>query len=215
MSGTNRAGTEFHTPKRRCFEYGEKEIDHLRGRDKKLGAAMDRIGMIERGVNPDPFSALVESVIGQQISAKAAQTVCRRVDDLCGMDRERLHRLTVEEIQSCGMSTRKAGYLKRIALAAVDGSIDFDALPGKSDEEVVRELGTLDGVGRWTAEMLLIFSLMRPDVVSYGDLAIRRGMMRLYGLSDLPKERFARYAKRYSPYGSVASLYLWKISADG
>ena len=194
------------------FEYGEAELAHLRKKDKKLGAAIDRMGMIKRRVNPDLFSALVESVVGQQISNKAAATVCSRLDAICEMDANRLHSLSHEEIQACGMSMRKAAYIKNIADAAVSKIINFDEFPQKSDAEIIVSLTAVKGIGVWTAEMLLIFSLMRPDVVSYGDLAIRRAMMQLYGLKELSKEQFARYAKRYSPYGSVASLYLWEMS---
>ena len=194
------------------FEYGERELDYLRKKDKKLGAVIDRMGILKREVNPDLFASLIESIIGQQISSKAARTVKRKLHDICGMDPEKLHELTLEEIQSCGMSMRKAEYIKNIALTAVSGEVDFNALPGKSDGEIIEILTAIKGVGIWTVEMLLIFSLMRPDVVSYGDLAIRRGIMRLYGHKELPKERFLRYAKRYSPYGSVASLYLWEVS---
>ena len=197
---------------KKYFEYGETELAHLRKRDKKLGAVIDRIGIIRREVNPDLFSSLVESVVGQQISNKAAATVCRRLNELCDMDARKLYDLPVEEIQACGMSMVKAGYIKNIAEAAVNKAIDFDTLPEKTDDEIIRALTAIKGVGVWTAEMLLIFSLMRPNVVSYGDLAIRRGMMNLYGLKDLPKEKFQRYAKRYTPYGSVASLYLWELS---
>ena len=194
------------------FEYSEKELNHLRRADKRLGAAIDQIGIIRRKVNPDPFAALVESIVGQQISAKAANTVTDRLRALCGLDSRRLRALTAEEIQSCGMSMRKAGYIKGIAQAAADGMVDFAALSQMDDGEIIKTLTALSGVGIWTVEMLLIFSLCRPNVVSYGDLAIRRGMMRLYGHKDMSKERFARYAKRYAPYGSVASLYLWEIS---
>ena len=194
------------------FQYGETELNHLRKKDKKLGAAIDRIGIIKREINPDIFSSLVQSIVSQQISSKAASTVCQKLSSLCEMDAHRLHCLTVEEIQSCGMSMRKAGYVKNIADAAVEGAIDFEAFPAMSDNDIIKTLTAIKGVGLWTAEMLIIFSLMRGDVVSYGDLAIRRGMMRLYNLKDLPKDRFERYAKRYSPYGSVASLYLWHIS---
>ena len=194
------------------FEYGEEELAYLRKKDKKLGAAIDRMGMIKRTVNPDPFSALVESVVGQQISNKAAATICGRLDVLCGMDANRLHALSPEEIQACGMSMRKAEYIKNIADNVVSKAIDFNVLSQKSDNEIIDSLTAIKGIGVWTAEMLLIFSLMRPNVVSYGDLAIRRGMMTLYGLKELPKEKFARYAKRYAPYGSVASLYLWEMS---
>ena len=195
------------------FEYGETEIDYLRKKDKKLGAVIDRVGLIKRPVNPDVFSSLVESVVSQQISSKAANTVCQKLRNLCGMDAERLAALTIEEIQSCGMSMRKAGYVKGVADAAVSKTVDFEALSGMSDNEVIRTLTALKGIGVWTAEMLLIFSLMRPNVISYGDLAIRRGMMRLYNLKELPKAHFERYARRYSPCCSVASLYLWHISS--
>ena len=194
------------------FAYGEAEINHLKKKDKKLGAVIDRIGIIKRPINPDVFSSLIESIISQQISSKAANTICLKLHKLCGMDAECLTSLTVEEIQSCGTSMRKAGYVKGVAEASVNKIIDFDSLSDMSDNEIINVLTTLKGVGIWTAEMILIFSLMRPNVVSYGDLAIRRGMMRLYNLKKLPKDRFERYAKRYSPYGSVASLYLWHIS---
>jgi len=194
------------------FEYGETELAHLRKNDKKLGAAIDRMGMIRRKINPDPFASLVESIVGQQISNKAAATVCGKLNDLCKMDAYRLHALPLEEIQLCGMSMRKAEYIKNVAEATVNKTIDFDSFPNKSDEAIIQELSSIKGVGVWTAEMILIFSLMRPNVVSYGDLAIRRGMMSLYGLKELPKEKFTRYAKRYAPYGSIASLYLWEMS---
>ena len=194
------------------FEYGEKELAHFHKKDKKLSAVIKRIGMIKRKVNPDPFSALVESVIGQQISGKAAATVRDKLDALCGLKADKLHSMTTEEIQACGMSRRKAGYIKGIAGAAVTKAVDFDKLKDRTDQEIIEAITKLNGVGIWTAEMLLIFSFMRPDVVSYGDLAIRRGMMELYGHKELPEERFSRYAKRYSPYGTTASLYLWELS---
>jgi len=134
------------------FEYGETELAHLRKKDKKLGAAIDRMGIIKRRVNPDLFSALDESIIGQQISNKAAATVCSRLDALCGvgrspcgellahasrMDANRLHFLSIEEIQACGMSMRKATYIKNIADAAVSKVIDFNEFPQKSDAEII------------------------------------------------------------------------------
>jgi len=197
------------------FEYGEREITYLRKKDKKLGAVIDQVGIIKRKINPNLFSALVGNIIGQQISIKAANTVRGKLNMLCNMEPEKLYRLTTEDIQSCGMSMRKAGYIKNIADAVVNKTVDFDALPTKCDKEIIQALISLNGIGLWSAEMLLIFSLMRPNIVSYGDLAIRRGMMRLYGLDELSKEQFMQYAENYSPYGSVASLYLWEISVPG
>lgn len=199
----------------KIFEYGQEEIEYLKRKDKKLGAAIDAIGMIKREVTPDPFTALVSSVVGQQISSKAAETVWSRLCSLVeAITPEELAKAGLSDIQGCGMSVRKAGYIKGIADAAISGDIDFKMLHTLPDDEIIKKLSSLHGVGVWTAEMLLIFSLCRPDVVSYGDLAIRRGMMNLYGLKDLPKAKFDRYRKRYSPCGSVASLYLWELSVN-
>jgi len=197
------------------FKYTEQETNYLCKKDKKLARLINQIGEIKREVNPDPFASLVESIIAQQISTKAALTVKHKLYEICGMEQNKLHVLTLEEIQACGMSVRKAEYIKNIADAAISGAVDFDTLHLKSDAEIIDTLTQIKGIGIWTVEMLLIFSLMRPDVVSYGDLAIRRGMMKLYGHKELSKERFAKYANRYSPYGSVASLYLWAVSVDG
>ncbi len=195
------------------FEYGQKEIEYLKRKDKKLGAAIDKIGMLQRNITLDPFEALISSIVSQQISNKAADTVWSRfLNVIESVTPESIGQTKIDEIQSCGMSLRKAGYIKGIAEAAIRGTVDFENLHTRSDEEIIQELSALYGVGVWTVEMLLIFSLGRPDVVSYKDLAIRRGMMNLYGHKELPPERFQRYRKRYSPYGSVASLYLWEMS---
>jgi len=195
------------------FPYGNREISHLRSRDKRLGRAIDEIGRIGRGVTPDIFTALVASVAGQQVSAKAAETVWHRLENLLGpVTPETISAVSQEKIQQCGMSIRKAGYIKSIGDAVMNGEIDLAGLWDLPDNEVIARLTVLDGVGVWTAEMLLIFSMQRPDVVSWGDFAIRRGMIRLYGIDTLDRARFERYRRRYSPYGSVASLYLWEIS---
>jgi len=197
------------------FEYGRREIDHLQKKDKKLGSAIERIGLIERRVIPDLFAALVNSIVAQQISAKAADTVWKRLLDRCGEITPRaLSSVDTEYIQQCGLSMRKAGYIKGIGEAVAQGELNLSELRGLPDEEVIGRLSALPGIGVWSAEMLLIFSLQRPNVVSWGDLGIQRGMMRLYGLDKMDRAAFEQYRKRYSPYGSVASLYLWKIAAE-
>lgn len=198
-----------------AIEYGCKELDHLRKRDRKLGLAIDRLGMIEAESSPDLFAALVSSIISQQISGKAAETVWGRVKERFGeITPENISAATVPEVQACGMSYRKAEYVRGIAEACVRRDIDLEALTDLPDEEVVSRLCALRGVGVWTAEMMLIFSLDRPDVVSWSDLAIRRGMMVLYGLDKIERDDFDRYRRRYSPYGSIASLYLWRLSHE-
>ena len=196
------------------FEYGAKEINHLKQCDKLLGVAIDQIGLIRREVIPDPFAALVSSIISQQISKQAAETIRGRLYRLLKqVTPESISAVNIDLIRGCGLSERKAGYLKGIAGAAISGEVDFEALPNLSDQEVIDVLTVLRGVGVWTAEMILIFSLCRPDILSYRDLAICRGMIKLYGLTDLPVALFEQYRRRYSPYGSVASLYLWVLSA--
>lgn len=195
------------------FIYGEKEIEYLKKKDKKLGAAIDSIGMIKRAVNPDPFHSIITSVVGQQISNKAADTVNTRLFELVDtINPENIGQANIEDIQKCGMSFRKATYIKGIAEAALTNTVDFNNLHKLTDEQIIEKLTSLYGVGNWTAEMLLIFSLGRMDVLSFKDLAIVRGMMRLYGLEKITKVDFEKYRKRYSPYGSVASLYLWELS---
>ena len=196
------------------FEYGQKEIEYLKNRDRKLGAKIDEISMLQRRIEPDIFSALISSIISQQISTKAAITVKNRLIDLVGeITPKNIAKLEIESIQKCGMSIRKANYIKEIGNVAINKTIDFEGLHKLTDEEVIKELVKLKGVGEWTAEMLLIHSLQRPNILSYKDLGIRRGMMELYGLTELSKDEFQVYKNRYSPYCTVASLYLWEISS--
>lgn len=195
------------------FIYGQKEIDHLRRKDKKLGAAIERIGVIEREIRPDPFVALVMSVVAQQISNRAANAIRTRLLTLIGdMTPERVARTGVADMRKCGLSAGKAEYIAGIANAVLRGALEFSRFQEMTDADIIEQLTSLRGIGVWTAEMFLLFSLCRPDIVSWNDQAIKRGMMNLYGLSELTKERFDTYRKRYSPYGSVASLYLWVLS---
>jgi DNA-3-methyladenine glycosylase II len=197
------------------FKYGQAELDHLKKRDKALGAAIERIGKVEFEVVPDLFAGLVKSIITQQISTKAALSIWKRMLGYFGeIKPETILCATTEDIQKCGLSMRKAVSIKDIARAQMQGDLNLSELRELPDEEVIRRLSSLSGIGVWTAEMLLIFSMERPDVVSWGDLGIRQGMMRLYGLQTLTREQFDEYRKRYSPYGSVASLYLWRLPPD-
>lgn len=201
--------------KTKTFEYGLKEIAYLKQVDKVLGDAIERLGKIERVVIPNLFPALIHAIIGQQISVKAVDTIWSRFQERFGeVTPENISRISIEEIQLCGMTNRKAGYIKSIADTVSQGNLNLKELHTLSDKEVINKLCTLHGIGVWTAEMLLLNSMERPDVLSWGDMAIRRGIMKLYGLSELTKEQFYEYRDRYSPYGSVASIYLWKIALE-
>lgn len=202
------------TPEKRTptFRYGEVELAHLRRRDRALARAIDRIGQIERAVIPDLFTALVHAVVCQQVSLSAATAIWGRLRRYLGeVTPSRIADASLEELRACGLSARKAGYIHGIADAVRRGEPNLAALCDLPDEEVIDRLVSLRGVGRWTAEMLLIFSMERPDVLSWGDLGIRRGMAVLYGLEEVDRTQFERVRQRYSPHGSVASLYLWAV----
>ena len=117
-----------------------------------------------------------------------------------------------EKLHSFGMSYRKAAYITEFAKKVASGEFRPRSLEKMSDEEAIAALTALSGIGVWTAEMILLFCLRRPDILSFGDYAIRRGLRMVYRHREITKERFERYRRRFSPYGSVASLYLWAVS---
>ena len=202
--------------KQQFFQYGSTETDYLSARDPALGDAIARVGHIDRVVIPDLFAALINSIAGQQISGKALATVWARLCDRLGeITPAAVLAAGENNLRACGLSGRKAGYMLAAARAVQDGTLPIHSLVEKSDEEIIRILTALPGVGRWTAEMLLIFSLERPDVIAFDDFGIRKGICRLYGLDELTRAQFAVYRARYTPYATVAGLYLWEIAAQG
>ncbi|HWP79742.1 MAG TPA: DNA-3-methyladenine glycosylase [Candidatus Acidoferrum sp.] len=202
------------------FPIDPAALAHLSKKDKRMAAFIAQCEPIEREVHDDVFEALISSIVSQQVSGAAARTVWGRLEAACGgplagacaVTPERVSGLTLENLRSFGMSGRKSEYVSGVALAAMSGALDLEGLKNEPDAVVVERLSALRGVGVWTAEMLLIFAFLRPDVLSWGDLAIRRGIMELYGLRTLTKEQFERYRRRYSPYGTTASFYLWRAS---
>ena len=173
------------------FAYGEKELAYLRRKDKRLCEVIDRIGHIDRAVDTDLFSSVVHHIIGQQISTKAQATIWQRMQDALGQ-------VNAETILAAGIPRT--------------GAFDLDAVAHMSDEDAIRALSSLKGIGVWTAEMILLFCLQRPDVFSYDDLAIQRGLRMVYHHRRIDRKLFDRYRRRFSPYGSVASLYLWAVA---
>jgi 3-methyladenine DNA glycosylase/8-oxoguanine DNA glycosylase len=196
------------------FTYGEKEVSYLRRVDPALGAVMEQLGPIERGVIPDLFAALVSSIVAQQISTKAAETVWQRLLAYCEgeVTPQRIAAASVEGIQQQGLSMRKATYIKEAAEKVLSGELDINALEALSDEEVCERLSALKGIGVWTAEMLMTFSLQRPNILSFGDLAIHRGLRMLHRHRAIDKKLFEKYRRRYAPYNTVAALYLWALA---
>ena len=155
------------------FEYGENEITYLRNKDKKLSEVIDQIGMIEREVDTDLFSAVVHHIIGQQISTKAQATIWQRMKETLGeVNAVTILSADISKLQSLGMTFRKAEYITDFARKVHEGVFDLEKVDQMSDEAAIKELASLKGIGVWTAEMILLFCLQRPDIFSYDDLAI-------------------------------------------
>ena len=197
----------------RYVEYGDDAVAYLSERDPRMADAIARIGHVWRVRDDDLFQAVVHSIVGQQISTRAQVTVWSRMRDGLGtVDAAHVAAASVEELQAFGMTYGKAGYIHDFALHVQDGSFDIAAVERMGDDEAIEALASLRGVGRWTAEMILTFCLNRPDVFAYDDLAIQRGLRMLYHHRRITRKLLERYRRRFSPYCSVASLYLWEVA---
>ena len=151
--------------------------------------------------------------MGQQISTKAQATVWRRIQDALGrVDADTVLSAGPEGLQALGISFRKADYITDFAQKVRSGAFDPEAVRRMTDQEAVAALSALRGVGVWTAEMILLFCLERPDVFSYDDLAIQRGLRMVYHHRAISRPLFEKYRRRFHPYCSVASLYLWAVA---
>ncbi len=195
------------------FEYGDKELEYLKKKDKKLAEVIDKVGHIEREVDDDLFSSVIHCIIGQQISTKAQETIWQRMKDAYGeITPQAVGAASVDSLQSIGITFRKAGYIHEFAEKVICGEFDLAAVEKMPDREAIAALSGLSGIGVWTAEMILLFCLQRPDILSFGDLAILRGMRMVYHHRKIDKKLFEKYRRRLSPYCSVASLYFWAVA---
>ena len=200
------------------FLYGERELSYLSERDGSLAAAIKKYGFIERMVFSDFFTAFVNTVAAQQISSKALESVWGKLCALLPeMTAENVLEKDDEALRSCGLSVRKISWIKGGAEKIKSGKLDTEELSSLPDDELCARLCTLGGIGVWSAEMLMIFALGRKDVLSFGDFGINRGLCVIHGLAPdekLTKAEFAQYKALYSPFGTIASFYLWAASAN-
>lgn len=195
------------------FEYGETELAYLRQKDKRLCQVINCIGPIRRAVDTDLFSSVVHHITGQQISTKAQATIWQRMQDALGdVNAETILSAGVPRLQSLGMTFRKAEYITDFAEKIHTGAFDLEAVKHMNDEDAIRALSSLKGIGVWTAEMILLFCMQRPNIFSYDDLAIQRGLRMVYHHRGIDRKLFEKYRRRFTPYCSVASLYLWAVS---
>lgn len=195
------------------FEYGKTEIEWLKSRDTRLAETIERVGTVERAVIPDLFAALVHSIIGQQISTKMHEKIWSRMQEtMNGVTAEKIEQTSRDTLQKFGITFKKADWIKSAAHKVLTGEFNISRLYDLSDSEAIAELVKLDGIGVWSAEMLLLFSMQRKNVFSFGDLAIQRGMRMIFHHRKITRELFEKYRRRFSPYCSVASLYIWAVA---
>ena len=198
----------------------------LAAADPTMAALIDRVGKIDIATRmkrrkeerpEDPYGALLRAIVGQQLSTKAARTIYLRVVDLFGGTTptpEQLLEAEEEDLRACGLSGRKTEYVRDLATHVVSGELELDRLDQLADEEVIEEIVAVRGLGQWTAEMFLLFHLQRPDVLSGGDLGIRKAIQIEYGLEEMPPpKRVIEIGEPWRPHRSLASLYLWESLA--
>jgi DNA-3-methyladenine glycosylase II len=206
---------------------GKKARDALAAADPAMAALIERIGEIDLKTRlrrrseerpPDAYGALLRAIVGQQLSTKAARTIYLRVCDLFGgttPSPEELLEASEKELRACGLSGRKVEYVRDLAAHVLSGELELDRLDELSDEEAIVELVAVRGLGQWTAEMFLLFHLERPDVLSGGDLGIRKAVQIEYGLEEMPApQRVLEIGEPWRPHRSLASLYLWESLAS-
>jgi len=191
-----------------------KAILALRKNDPVIGRLIDRVGPYRiRYIEPD-FEALVKAIVYQQLSGKVAAAIFGRLTGAMpdgGLTPEDLLRLTAARMRSLGLSRQKIDYIRGLAKLVRSGKLNLEELKEVSDEEAMRKLTAVKGIGSWTAHMFLIFALRRPDVVPSGDLGIRAAVRKAYGMQDLPPPGEVEVlARKWSPYSTVACWYLWR-----
>lgn len=187
-----------------------KAINYLK-KDKILAKIISEEINFEWGESNNLFADIVKNIIGQQLSGKAANTIVKRFEKLVSLPLtpKKILKFSDQQLRDVGMSWAKVKYVKNLSQAVLDGSLDLEKVRTFADEEVITELVKIKGIGRWTAEMILIFHLQRPDVFSLGDLGLRTAVAKLYKIDRNNFKKIARISQNWSPYRSLASRYLW------
>ena len=190
----------------------KKAINHLKN-DPVMAAIIGKTEPIDYGYTSDPFEDLVYSIVSQQLSDKVSETIFGRIKKLIEKDPPTpgsILEVEDEELRSCGISYSKITYIKNISREVDSGRLDLNKINTYQDQEVVTELTKIKGIGQWTAEMFLIFTLKRPDIFSVGDVGLRNAVSRHYGVDKKDIGKINEVSLKWSPYRSVASRFLWK-----
>lgn len=195
----------------------DNRVTYLCAADKILGKLILTIGTISWPLQDDFFVSLVKSIISQQLSNKAAASIYRKFETLCGVvNPERVAVLSEENLRQAGLSQSKIRYISGLAQSILTGELSFQNLDSQNNADVIKHLTQIKGIGQWTAEMFLIFSLHREDVLSFGDAGLQSTIRWLYGTDEREtKAQMNLLQQVWSPYNSVAALYLWEAVDRG
>jgi len=186
---------------------------HVSRQDPKIRVLVKKHGPIAFEVDGDPFESLVGSILSQQLNGAVAKSIFEKLKAISSdtISAERLSMISTSKLRRIGVSPQKISYLKDLSARVVSGRLDLDDLKNRSDDEIIRILDEVKGIGPWTAHMFLLFTLGRPDVLPVGDLGIQMSIRKLYLLrKDPDAEKIKKIARNWHPYCSVASLYLWR-----
>jgi len=196
------------------FHEDSSAIRYLTTVDEEMASLISRVGNYTLKLHINYFEALIYSIIGQQLSAKVAIVLRQRVMELCSgyITPQAILDCSDEALRAKGISTAKSVYLKNVARSVLAGDINFELFVKMTDQEVIQELTKIKGIGQWTAEMFLIFSLGRLDILSMADVGLQRAIKWLYKLDSAPNAFTLKELREvWSPYCTVASLYLWEV----
>ena len=190
-----------------------KAINHLKNSDPVLRAIIERVGPCRIEYGPAEFHSLAEAIVYQQLNGKAAVTIFNRFADLAGkpLTPAGILKLTDQQMRAVGLSKQKTSYLRDMAERAMNGQLDFTRLHEHSDEDVIKHLTQVRGVGVWTAQMFLMFTLKRPNVLPTGDFGVQMAIRKHYNKRKMPKPALMeKIARPWEPYRSIACWYLWR-----
>lgn len=192
--------------------YWAQACQHLVKKDRVMRRLIPQIGSEALASRGDPFITLARSIVGQQVSVKAAASIWRRLEALpAAMEPEHLLRLSVDELRAAGLSARKVDYLVDLALHFTQGRLHIEDWPQMDDESIIAELMAIRGVGRWTAQMCLMFYLQRPNVLPLDDVGLLKGISQCYFSGDPVSRSEAReVAEAWKPWATVATWYIWR-----
>ncbi|MCB2060304.1 MAG: DNA-3-methyladenine glycosylase 2 family protein [Novosphingobium sp.] len=186
-------------------------LDVIAGQEPAIARALAIAGYPEPRIRSTGYATLLRTIVGQQVSVAAASAVWKRLEDFLGPDLapERLLAAEFDELRACGLSRQKQGYARSLCELVVNGEIDFAALPA-DDEDAIVQLTRIKGIGRWSAEIYLLFAEGRPDIWPAGDLGVQAGLQRLLALPERPGEKEARaLAENWRPHRGAAAIFTW------